>query len=70
MFFKKKTQTKSQSNVNPRSPMKEKLRLSNEDFLDNRLYEFRKKVRKLSQDEASAILLARHLSRLVRANMF
>ncbi|HIC9418280.1 TPA: molybdenum cofactor biosynthesis protein, partial [Campylobacter jejuni] len=39
-------------------------------ILDDRLCKFKNKVQKISKDEASASLLARQLSRLVRANKF
>ncbi|EIC5544607.1 molybdenum cofactor biosynthesis protein, partial [Campylobacter jejuni] len=39
-------------------------------ILDDRLCKFKNKVQKISKDEASASLLARQLSRLIRANKF
>lgn len=70
MFFKKKTQAKSQKEISPKTPTKEKPKPLSEEFLDDRLYQFSRKIKKLSKDEASAILLARHLSRLVKADSF
>ncbi|MBC5857028.1 molybdenum cofactor biosynthesis protein [Campylobacter jejuni] len=61
MFFKKKISQKQ----------KEKPKTSiNDVILDDRLYKFKNKVQKISKDEASVSLLARQLSRLVRANKF
>ncbi|EAB5305821.1 TPA: molybdenum cofactor biosynthesis protein [Campylobacter jejuni] len=57
MFFKKKISQKQ----------KEKPKIL---ILDDRLCKFKNKVQKISKDEASASLLARQLSRLVRANKF
>lgn len=54
MFFKKKISQKQ----------KEKPKIL---ILDDRLCKFKNKVQKISKDEASASLLARQLSRLVRA---
>ncbi|EAL4112039.1 molybdenum cofactor biosynthesis protein, partial [Campylobacter jejuni] len=56
-FFKKKISQKQ----------KEKPKIL---ILDDRLCKFKNKVQKISKDEASASLLARQLSRLVRANKF
>ncbi|EAI4098633.1 molybdenum cofactor biosynthesis protein [Campylobacter jejuni] len=58
MFFKKKI---SQKQKKPKIPI-------NDVILDDRLCKFKNKVQKISKDEASASLLARQLSRLVRAN--
>ncbi|APU77569.1 molybdenum cofactor biosynthesis protein [Campylobacter coli] len=57
MFFKKKISQKQ----------KEKPKIL---ILDDRLCKFKNKVQKISKDEASASLLARQLSRLIRANKF
>lgn len=73
LFFKKKTEVKKQAKTSSKlstTPTKEKPKLLNENFLDDRLYEFSKKLRKLTQDEASASLLARQLSRLVKSDKF
>lgn len=73
LFFKKKTEIKKQAKTSSKpstTPTKEKPKLLNENFLDDRLYEFSKKLRKLTQDEASASLLARQLSRLVKSDKF
>ncbi|EAH6988342.1 molybdenum cofactor biosynthesis protein, partial [Campylobacter coli] len=42
----------------------------NDAVLDDRLYKFKNKIQKISKDEASASLLARQLSRLIKANKF
>ncbi|EFC33254.1 molybdenum cofactor biosynthesis protein [Campylobacter jejuni] len=61
MFFKKKILQKQ----------KEKPKISTNDaILDDRLYEFKNKVQKISKDEVSVSLLARQLSRLIKANKF
>ncbi|EAI9196881.1 molybdenum cofactor biosynthesis protein [Campylobacter coli] len=57
MFFKKKISQKQ----------KEKPKIL---ILDDRLCKFKNKVQKISKDEVSASLLARQLSRLIRANKF
>ncbi|HDZ5112213.1 TPA: molybdenum cofactor biosynthesis protein [Campylobacter jejuni] len=50
---------------------KEKPKISTNDaILDDRLYEFKNKVQKISKDEVSVSLLARQLSRLIKANKF
>ncbi|HDZ5035555.1 TPA: molybdenum cofactor biosynthesis protein [Campylobacter jejuni] len=60
-FFKKKILQKQ----------KEKPKISTNDaILDDRLYEFKNKVQKISKDEVSVSLLARQLSRLIKANKF
>ncbi|WP_019260301.1 hypothetical protein [Campylobacter jejuni] len=59
MFFKKKISQKQKE--------KPKILIL---ILDDRLCKFKNKVQKISKDEASASLLARQLSRLVRANKF
>ncbi len=61
MFFKKKISQKQKEK--PKIPI-------NDVILDDRLCKFKNKVQKISKDEASASLLARQLSRLVRANKF
>lgn len=61
MFFKKKITQKQNTRA--------KISI-NDAVLDDRLYKFKNKVQKISKDEASASLLARQLSRLVRANKF
>ncbi len=61
MFFKKKISQKQKEK--PKIPI-------NDVILDDRLCQFKNKVQKISKDEASASLLARQLSRLVRANKF
>ncbi|HDZ5065704.1 TPA: molybdenum cofactor biosynthesis protein [Campylobacter jejuni] len=61
MFFKKKILQKQ----------KQKPKISiNDAILDDRLYEFKNKVQKISKDEVSVSLLARQLSRLIKANKF
>lgn len=40
----------------------------NDVILDDRLFNFTRKIQKISKDEASASLLARQLSRLIKAN--
>lgn len=40
------------------------------DILDDRLYEFKKKMQELAKDEASASILARKLSNLFKAHKF
>ncbi|MBZ7939563.1 MULTISPECIES: molybdenum cofactor biosynthesis protein [Campylobacter] len=40
----------------------------NDAILDDRLFNFTRKIQKISKDEASASLLARQLSRLIKAN--
>lgn len=59
MFFKKKTLQKEKPKISV-----------NDVILDDRLYEFKNKVQKISKDEASVSLLARQLSRLIKANKF
>ncbi|EAI2414094.1 molybdenum cofactor biosynthesis protein [Campylobacter coli] len=61
MFFKKKITQKQNTRA--------KISI-NDAVLDDRLYKFKNKIQKISKDEASASLLARQLSRLVRANKF
>ncbi|EAI8456299.1 TPA: molybdenum cofactor biosynthesis protein [Campylobacter coli] len=61
MFFKKKITQKQNTRA--------KISI-NDAVLDDRLCKFKNKVQKISKDEASASLLARQLSRLVRANKF
>lgn len=61
MFFKKKITQKQNTRA--------KISI-NDVILDDRLCKFKNKVQKISKDEASASLLARQLSRLVRANKF
>ncbi|MBF7044841.1 hypothetical protein, partial [Campylobacter volucris] len=60
MFFKKKTpQTKQNNTLKQNSTTKT-------DFAqEKRLYEFKNNMKKLSQDENSAMLLAKQLSRLI-----
>lgn len=70
MLFFKKNQVKNQIKTNSKNLKTQTIKSSNEDFLDNRLYEFSKKIKKLSKDEASASLLARQLSRLIKAEKF
>ncbi|ENG9894880.1 molybdenum cofactor biosynthesis protein [Campylobacter jejuni] len=59
--FKKKISQKQKEK--PKIPI-------NDVILDDRLYKFKNKIQKISKDEASVSLLARQLSRLVRANKF
>lgn len=59
MFFKKKTLQKEKPKISV-----------NDVILDDRLYEFKNKVQKISKNEASVSLLARQLSRLIKANKF
>lgn len=59
MFFKKKTLQKEKPKISV-----------NDVILDDRLYKFKNKVQKISKDEASVSLLARQLSRLIKANKF
>ncbi|EDD0629596.1 molybdenum cofactor biosynthesis protein [Campylobacter coli] len=61
MFFKKKITQKQNTRA--------KISI-NDAVLDDRLYEFKNKIQKISKDEASASLLARQLSRLIKANKF
>ncbi|EAI4692456.1 molybdenum cofactor biosynthesis protein [Campylobacter coli] len=61
MFFKKKITQKQNTRA--------KISI-NDAVLDDRLYKFRNKIQKISKDEASASLLARQLSRLIKANKF
>lgn len=61
MFFKKKVSQKQ--NIRPKIQI-------NDAILDDRLYKFKNKIQKISKDEASASLLARQLSRLIKANKF
>ncbi|EAH5483755.1 molybdenum cofactor biosynthesis protein [Campylobacter coli] len=61
MFFKKKVSQKQ--NTRPKIPI-------NDAILDDRLYKFKNKIQKISKDEASVSLLARQLSRLIKANKF
>ncbi|EDO6595792.1 TPA: molybdenum cofactor biosynthesis protein [Campylobacter coli] len=61
MFFKKKVLQKQ--NARPKIPI-------NDAILDDRLYKFKNKIQKISKDEASVSLLARQLSRLIKANKF
>ncbi|MCW1332764.1 molybdenum cofactor biosynthesis protein [Campylobacter jejuni] len=61
MFFKKKVPHKQ----NTRSKIP-----TNDIILDDRLYKFKNKIQKISKDEASVSLLARQLSRLIKANKF
>ncbi|HED6850683.1 TPA: molybdenum cofactor biosynthesis protein [Campylobacter coli] len=61
MFFKKKVSQKQ--NVRPKIQI-------NDAILDDRLYKFKNKIQKISKDEASVSLLARQLSRLIKANKF
>ncbi|EIA96812.1 hypothetical protein [Campylobacter coli] len=61
MFFKKKITQKQNTRV--------KISI-NDAVLDDRLYKFKNKIQKISKDEASASLLARQLSRLIKANKF
>ncbi|MFQ6341644.1 molybdenum cofactor biosynthesis protein [Campylobacter sp. VTCC 70190] len=59
MFFKKKILQKEKAK-----------NLVDDVNLDDRLYKFKNKVQKISKDEASVSLLARHLSRLIKAYKF
>ncbi|AHK73458.1 molybdenum cofactor biosynthesis protein [Campylobacter coli] len=61
MFFKKKITQKQNTRA--------KISI-NDAVLDDRLYKFKNKIQKISKDEASASLLARQLSRLIKANKF
>ncbi len=61
MLFKKKVSQKQ--NARPKIPI-------NDAILDDRLYKFKNKIQKISKDEASVSLLARQLSRLIKANKF
>ncbi|HHD0453704.1 TPA: molybdenum cofactor biosynthesis protein [Campylobacter coli] len=61
MFFKKKVSQKQ--NIRPKIQI-------NDVILDDRLYKFKNKIQKISKDEASVSLLARQLSRLIKANKF
>ncbi|BEK37227.1 molybdenum cofactor biosynthesis protein [Campylobacter coli] len=61
MFFKKKVSQKQ--NIRPKIQI-------NDAILDDRLYKFKNKIQKISKDEASVSLLARQLSRLIKANKF
>ncbi len=57
MFFRKKITQKQNTASKVRS---------NDVILDDRLYEFTKKVKKMSKDEVLVNLLARQLSRLIK----
>lgn len=60
MFFKKKTPQTKQNNTSKQNS------IVKTDFAqDKRLYEFKNNMKKLSQDENSAMLLAKQLSRLI-----
>ncbi|OOX94397.1 molybdenum cofactor biosynthesis protein [Campylobacter coli] len=61
MFFKKKVSQKQ--NIRPKIQI-------NDAILDDKLYKFKNKIQKISKDEASVSLLARQLSRLIKANKF
>ncbi|EGS8474197.1 molybdenum cofactor biosynthesis protein [Campylobacter coli] len=61
MFFKKKITQKQNTRA--------KISI-NDAVLDDRLYKFKNKIQKISKDETSASLLARQLSRLIKANKF
>ncbi|EAI6907643.1 molybdenum cofactor biosynthesis protein [Campylobacter coli] len=61
MFFKKKVSQKQ--NIRPKIQI-------NDAILGDRLYKFKNKIQKISKDEASVSLLARQLSRLIKANKF
>ncbi|EKN0319875.1 molybdenum cofactor biosynthesis protein [Campylobacter coli] len=61
MFFKKKITQKQNTRA--------KISI-NDAVLYDRLYKFKNKIQKISKDEASASLLARQLSRLIKANKF
>lgn len=61
IFFKKKITQKQNTRA--------KISI-NDAVLDDRLYKFKNKIQKISKDEASASLLARQLSRLIKANKF
>ncbi|HEB9332633.1 TPA: molybdenum cofactor biosynthesis protein [Campylobacter coli] len=61
MFFKKKVS--QMQNIRPKIQI-------NDAILDDRLYKFKNKIQKISKDEASVSLLARQLSRLIKANKF
>ncbi|EAK8023462.1 molybdenum cofactor biosynthesis protein [Campylobacter coli] len=61
MFFKKKITQKQNTRA--------KISI-NDAVLDDRLYKFKNKIQKISKDEASVSLLARQLSRLIKANKF
>ncbi|EDK5007035.1 molybdenum cofactor biosynthesis protein [Campylobacter coli] len=61
MFFKKKITQKQNTRA--------KISI-NDAVLDDRLNKFKNKIQKISKDEASASLLARQLSRLIKANKF
>ncbi|HEB7589305.1 TPA: molybdenum cofactor biosynthesis protein [Campylobacter coli] len=61
MFFKKKITQKQNTRA--------KISI-NDAVLGDRLYKFKNKIQKISKDEASASLLARQLSRLIKANKF
>ncbi len=61
MFFKKKVSQKQ--NARPKIQI-------NDAILDDRLYKFKNKIQKISKDEASVSLLAKQLSRLIKANKF
>lgn len=61
MFFKKKVEKKKEV----------KNKISVEDpILNDRLYDFTNKVRKISENKDFAGLLARQLSRLIKAEKF
>ncbi|MBF7042759.1 molybdenum cofactor biosynthesis protein [Campylobacter volucris] len=60
MFFKKKTPQTKQNNTSKQNST------TKTDFAqEKRLYEFKNNMKKLSQDENSAMLLAKQLSRLI-----
>ncbi len=83
LFFKKKQNKtpKNTENLNKTNTLKSgakqdlnkitpKAKLLNEDLLDNRLYEFTHKIKNFTKDDANATLLARQLSRLIKAYKF
>ena len=55
MLFFKKNQVKNQIKTNSKNLKTQTIKSSNEDFLDNRLYEFSKKIKKLSKGNRQKI---------------
>ncbi|MBZ7937565.1 molybdenum cofactor biosynthesis protein [Campylobacter molothri] len=56
---------------NKKAPQKQNLKNKipfNDVILDDRLFDFTRKIQKISKDEASVSLLARQLSKLIKAN--
>ncbi|AJC90630.1 MULTISPECIES: hypothetical protein [Campylobacter] len=63
MFFKKKTPQKP---TKPNKTTKQESIYKNDFSQEKRLYEFKENMKKLSQNENSAMILAKQLSRLIQ----